>query len=116
MDAICKGRTGNCARGKPFAARICLLLAMVLAVGACGKTTPAPLAFPGKPSGSIEIKYPLDQTLFPPEIVAPTFVWGDKTDGVQKWTVLLRFDDKDDVLRFPTAEPHWRPSEADWTL
>ena len=59
-----------------------LLLATVLALSACGKgSEPAPLAFPSEPSGGIEIKYPLDETLFPPEIVAPTFVWSDKTDG-----------------------------------
>ena len=78
------------------------------------QSTPAPLAFPGEPTGGIEIKYPLDETLFPPEIVAPTFVWSDKTEGVGNWTVLVRFDDKGEVLRFPTTEPRWRPSEADW--
>jgi Flp pilus assembly protein TadD/dipeptidyl aminopeptidase/acylaminoacyl peptidase len=92
-----------------------LLLAAVLALSACGKApVPAPLEFPSGPSGGIEIKYPLDQTLFPPEIVAPTFVWSDSTVGVGKWTVLLRLDGKDEVLRFQTAEPRWRPSEADW--
>jgi Flp pilus assembly protein TadD len=92
-----------------------MLLAAVLALAACGKgSAPVPLAFPGKPSGGIEIKYPLDETLFPPEIVAPTFVWNDKTEGVKTWTVLVRFDDKGEVLRFPTTEPRWRPSEADW--
>jgi Flp pilus assembly protein TadD len=92
-----------------------LVLIAALALGACGKESgPAPLAFPTGPSGGIEIKYPLDETLFPPEIVAPTFVWSDKTEGVQKWMVLLRFDDAGEVLRFPTAEPRWRPSEADW--
>ncbi len=94
---------------------ICLLLAAVLALGACARqSTPAPLAFPSEPIGGIEIKYPLDETLFPPEIVAPTFVWSDKTEGAKTWTVLVRFDDKGEVLRFPTAEPRWRPSEADW--
>ena len=34
--------------------------------------------------------------------------------GVEQWMVLLRFDDTDELLRFPTAEPRWRPSEADW--
>ena len=96
-------------------AGICLLLAAALALSACGKgSAPAPLAFPSEPSGGIEIKYPLDETLFPPEIVAPTFVWSDKTEGVKTWTVLVRFDDKGEVLRFPTTEPRWRPSEADW--
>jgi Flp pilus assembly protein TadD len=87
----------------------------VLALGACGEEPgPAPLAFPSEASGSIEIKYPLDETLFPPEIVAPTFVWSDETEGVKQWMVLLRFDRTDDVLRFPTTEPRWRPVEADW--
>ena len=97
------------------AAEISVLLAAMLALGACGKgAAPAPLAFPSTPSGGIEIKYPLDEALFPPEIVAPTFVWSDKTEGVKTWTVLVRFDDKGEVLRFPTTEPRWRPSEADW--
>jgi len=92
-----------------------MLLAAALALSACGKqSAPAPLAFPSKPVGGIEIKYPLDETLFPPEIVAPTFVWSDQTEGVSNWTVLVRFDDKGEVLRFPTTEPRWRPSEADW--
>jgi len=94
-----------------------LLLAAVLALGACGKgSEPTPLAFPSGPSGGIEIKYPLDETLFPPEIVAPTFVWSDETEGVAEWMVLLRFDHTDEVLRFPTTEPRWRPSEADWAV
>jgi len=84
-------------------------------LGACSKgSAPAPLAFPTEPAGGLEIKYPLDETLFPPEIVAPTFVWSDKTEGVNNWTVLVRFDEKGELLRFPTTEPSWRPSEADW--
>jgi Flp pilus assembly protein TadD len=91
------------------------VLAVVLALGACGKGPgPAPLEFPGQPAGALEIEYPLDETLFPPEIVAPTFVWSDATEGVEKWMILLQFDGEDEVLRFPAAEPRWRPSEADW--
>ena len=87
----------------------------MLAFGGCSnESAPAPLAFPDGPSGSLEIKYPLDETLFPPEIVAPTFVWSDKTEGVKDWVVLLRFDETGEVLRFPAAEPRWRPSESDW--
>jgi len=82
-------------------------------LSACG-SEPAPLAFPNEPSGQLEVHYPLDATLFPPEIVAPTFVWSDATEGVQRWEVLVRFDAADAPLRFPTAEARWRPSEDDW--
>jgi len=92
-----------------------ILLAALLVLSACaGESGPAPIEFPATPSGGIEIKYPLEETLFPPEIVAPTFVWSDQTAGVKHWVVLLRFDDQGEVLRFPTNEPRWRPSEADW--
>jgi len=92
-----------------------VLLAAALVLCACGDSGPAPsLAFPSAPSGRLQINYPLDETLFPPEIVAPTFVWSDATVGAVRWEVLLRFDTPGEVLRFPTAEPRWRPSEEAW--
>jgi tetratricopeptide (TPR) repeat protein len=92
-----------------------LVLATMLAVGGCGQDPgPAPIAFPGADSGRLEIRYPLDGTLFPPEIVAPTFVWSDETAGVERWELMLRFEGDDGTLRFTAPEPGWRPSETDW--
>src|SRR5262245_3205174 len=85
-------------------------LCVALAFFACGRGT----AFPTERSGQLEIHYPLDETLFPPEIVAPTFVWSDETDGVDRWMVLLRFAPGEEPLRFPTSEPHWQPAQKDW--
>jgi tetratricopeptide (TPR) repeat protein len=117
MNPRASARARASTRRKGSLAGTGLLLAAALALSACGKHSgPAPLAFPSEPSGRIEIKYPLDETLFPPEIVAPTFVWSDETEGAKTWTVLLRFDHTDEVLRFPTTEPRWRPAEADWAV
>jgi tetratricopeptide (TPR) repeat protein len=99
-----------------WSARAGLLLLAALALFSCDRDSaraPA-LAFPSGPSGQLEIAYPLDETLFPPEIVAPTFVWSDATEGVARWMVLVRFELAEDLLRFPTAEPRWRPSEENW--
>ncbi|MCM2312820.1 MAG: tetratricopeptide repeat protein [Steroidobacteraceae bacterium] len=102
-------------RSRGFSTRGLLLLVVALAFGASGTgCKPAPVVFPSESAGKLEIKYPLDETLFPPEIVAPTFVWYDSTDGVVAWKVLLRFDGEDAVQRFETTEPQWRPSAADW--
>jgi Flp pilus assembly protein TadD/dipeptidyl aminopeptidase/acylaminoacyl peptidase len=87
--------------------------ALALAALATG-CKPAPVAFPGEATGQLEIKYPLDETLFPPEIVAPTFVWSDATEGVESWKVLLRFAGDEALQRFEAAEPRWRPSAAEW--
>jgi len=64
--------------------------------------------------GTLEIKYPHDGTLFPPEIVAPTFLWSDESAAVDRWVLLVRFPTTDEVLRFPMNAPRWRPSEEDW--
>lgn len=98
-----------------------LLVGALLGLTACDRSsTPiSEVAFPIGSSGRLEITYPLDETLFPPEIVAPTFTWNDDTEGVHGWTVLLRFDEpgaqeRPEILRFKTPKPRWRPSEADW--
>lgn len=93
-----------------------LLIATVLVLSACQQEagmSPA-IASPDAGGGGLNITYPLDETLFPPEIVAPTFIWSDETQGVGKWQVTLRFKDESPALEFPTTEPRWRPSEQDW--
>jgi Flp pilus assembly protein TadD len=88
---------------------------LVLVAGALATACqPAPVGFPAESAGALDVRYPLDGTLFPPEIVAPTFVWNDATEGVAGWRVLLRFEGEGEVLRFATTEPSWRPSQADW--
>jgi tetratricopeptide (TPR) repeat protein len=113
MNPRKRSRAGGSSRAWTAPAGAGLLLATALALSGCG-SEPAPVAFPSEPSGHLEITYPLDETLFPPEIVAPTFVWSDETENVTKWVVLLRFDPTGEVLRFPTAEPRWRPTGEDW--
>ncbi len=91
-----------------------VLLAFPPTLLACGGSATAPIGFPSAPSGELGITYPLDETLFPPEIVAPTFVWNEQTPSVSRWEVLLRFDGVEELLRFSVAEPRWRPSPDDW--
>jgi len=62
----------------------------------------------------LQITYPLEGTLFPPESVAPTFVWEDKTATVDRWSVVVRDDTGHEVLRDAVDVPRWRPSEESW--
>lgn len=66
--------------------------------------------------GALDISYPLDETLFPPDIVAPTVFWEDQTEGVTDWRVLVRLDGADELLSFVTNEPQWQPAAADWAM
>ncbi len=87
---------------------------MLVFTGCEQASEPVPLGFPSGPAGRVGIDYPLDQTLFPPGIVAPTFVWHDETGGVAAWRVLLRFGEAEELLRFDAKEPRWRPTEEAW--
>ena len=64
--------------------------------------------------GNLQITYPLDGTLFPPEIVAPTFLWKAPAKEIDRWHVVVHFEGSAETMRFAVNEPRWRPSEADW--
>ncbi|MEO8133952.1 MAG: tetratricopeptide repeat protein [Betaproteobacteria bacterium] len=65
-------------------------------------------------SARLQITYPQEGTVFPPEIVAPTFLWEDKAGDVDRWDVVVRDDTGGEVLRAAVDAPRWRPSEEGW--
>jgi Flp pilus assembly protein TadD len=62
----------------------------------------------------LQITYPQEGTVFPPEIVAPTVLWEDETAGVDRWYVVVRDDAGGEVLREAVDAPRWRPAEDRW--
>ena len=98
---------------------IALVALASVVLPSCGDREPSTeaivtLAGSVPPEGQLAIKYPQDGTLFPPEIVAPTFLWSDESAGTDLWFLLVRFPTTDEVLRFSTHAASWRPSEEDW--
>jgi hypothetical protein len=65
-------------------------------------------------TAKLQITYPQEGTLFPPEIVAPTVVWRDETASVDRWYVLVRDDGGGEVLREAVDFQRWRPAEDRW--
>lgn len=79
----------------------------------------------------IKIDYPFDKSIFPPEIVAPTFLWHDPNSKADLWLVDIVFTDNPNHIYALTSgkrpEPviesqsiaesnkHWCPSEYDRT-
>ncbi len=64
----------------------------------------------------LTIKYPLDETLFPPEITAPTFRWEDPDSGVDTWLVTIAFQDGKDRVNALAREPRWTPDPEQWEV
>lgn len=65
---------------------------------------------PGKPA----IEYPLDGTLFPPEIPAPTFRWRDEGSRSDLWLVSIDFADGGERIDSFVDRCDWRPRDSVW--
>jgi tetratricopeptide (TPR) repeat protein len=60
------------------------------------------------------IHYPLDETLFPPEIVPPTFRWEDGNSRSNMWLVSIEFQDNGAPMNIITRESEWTPRQQQW--
>ena len=66
--------------------------------------------------GELSILYPLDETIFPPDIAAPTFLWKDDNSQSNTWLVTIRFRDDNERMNFVTSKPQFRPKEKEWDV
>jgi tetratricopeptide (TPR) repeat protein len=66
------------------------------------------------PYSGLTIDYPLDETLFPPEIAAPTFRWQDGNPAADTWLVTLKFATDGGRLSALTRTCAWTPDETQW--
>ena len=64
--------------------------------------------------GGIAIEYPLDGTLFPPEIDAPTLRWKDENARANLWLVTIVFAEGRSHLDHFAAQPQWQPGPRLW--
>jgi len=64
--------------------------------------------------GDITIEYPLDETLFPPEMVPPVFRWKDNVPASKAWLVRIEFADGNTFMHFPVRRQQWTPRAAEW--
>jgi len=62
----------------------------------------------------LTIEYPLDGSVFPPEIVSPAFRWKDDCSDCDSWLIRVEFGDVGEDARFIVRSSHWRPSPEDW--
>ena len=71
-------------------------------------------SFEKSPAQGLAITYPLNGTIFPPELVAPTFRWNDARTIDNTWVVGVAFDNLKRQMRFRVHAPQWRPDRRVW--
>lgn len=64
-------------------------------------------------TGTLRIKTPYDESLFPPEIAAPVFEWEDDVSGARHWLVAVQMD-KRQPLYFFSNQQKWLPDKDAW--
>ena len=62
----------------------------------------------------LAIRYPLDETVFPPEIVPPTFRWADGKSKRNTWFITIKFQHDEGRMNFLTHLPEWTPKPGEW--
>jgi tetratricopeptide (TPR) repeat protein len=62
----------------------------------------------------LQITYPFDEALFPPEIVAPTFHWKDPESRADTWLIRIEFPDGNEPMSFRSRAMQWRPEDEQW--
>ena len=63
----------------------------------------------------LSITYPLNETLFPPEIVPPTFGWKDANPQSGVWLITIKFQDQGQ-MNFLSNCAQWTPNAEDWEI
>jgi hypothetical protein len=64
----------------------------------------------------LSIRYPLDHSLFPSDIAAPSFKWIENNDGVANWLVKVSFESAQKPLYAFCLQPQWTPDRELWEL
>jgi tetratricopeptide (TPR) repeat protein len=74
----------------------------------------APASSPAPPAtqpAKITIDYPLNGSVFPPEITSPTFLWRDSSGPAQRWRVQVSFADRSEPIRVDAPGEHLQIGE-----
>ena len=65
------------------------------------------------PQSKITINYPLEGSVFPPEITSPTFLWTDPSNRAMHWQAEVLFADHSASIRLDVAGEHLQRGEID---
>ncbi|RPI23452.1 MAG: tetratricopeptide repeat protein [Acidobacteria bacterium] len=70
--------------------------------------------FPPIPEVSpLTIDYPLADTVFPPDMAAPTFIWRDPVETSRAWLIEVTFDGGSPAIRIESSGPRVQVGEID---
>ena len=67
----------------------------------------------GTPPAKITIDYPLEGSVFPPEITPPEFLWHDPSQTATRWVIEVSFIGQHEPMRIESAGEHFQAGKLD---
>jgi hypothetical protein len=64
----------------------------------------------------LSIIYPYTESIFPPEIAAPTFIWQDMNSASNNWLIMVEFNGKQKSIHTLVNEKKWSPENHLWEI
>jgi len=64
----------------------------------------------------LSITYPYHESVFPPEIAAPAFVWEDTNLASKSWLVVVRFNSGQEPVIAFLSQKKWTPERGVWEV
>ena len=65
---------------------------------------------------SLKITFPINNSVFPADIVAPTFKWQENNEDIKEWFITISVVDSVIISNIKTSVRTWRPSAKEWEL
>ena len=100
-----------------FCIALLILGAIATALSALGECRAAQAKSLQKSStahlASVTIDYPMDGSIFPPEIIPPTFIWRDDASSATHWRIDIAFTDGSVGMRIDSAGERMSLGEID---
>jgi len=62
----------------------------------------------------IEIIYPQNGTIFPPEFPAPAFEWNNSKNNTSEWTIFISDTMGNVLISTKSTKSSWRPNSEEW--
>lgn len=64
----------------------------------------------------LSITYPYHESVFPPEIASPTFIWEDVNSASKRWLVVVKFNSGQEPVVAFLSQKRWTPEKDVWEI
>jgi Flp pilus assembly protein TadD len=113
FNCVARKRNLKSRSTKVFIAGVAGAVSVLLVCGAALSSSSGREEVAGSPPAKIAIDYPLQGSVFPPEITPPEFLWHDASATASRWVIEVSFAGRVERMRVESAGEPFQPGKLD---